>query len=581
MGSFETTLKELIVARISRSGGMPIKSFLIKSNGKIFGKIFVADASIECGTEAIAPGLKFLLDETDEEYFIFKLKGLALKNVSFPGKLAPFFELIRSVKEERKRTLLVAYRSDYIKNDLNPEWGTVKIKLNQIINGDKNMPVTLSVSSHDKNGFHKNIGIFHADLNEILFAANSNTSNGKEFVLTDQGNEAGRILVIEAKIVKEKTPPERRRDPEGRRCTYSSRQTPSSYWSSTRSVGSTASIPLDPVPVPANTFVDYIIGGCELQLCIAVDFGKANGLPHSDTSLHYLRSDQMNAYETCISEVGKLMLKYNGDTKFATWGFGAKVGGKDQDCFEIGYLREEANGVEEAIKGYRDVFTWGIEMGNNPIITDVIANASAHAEMHKMSAAARGKLSYTVLLILGDGIIDRVQETKEILLTASSSPLSIVLVGLRHTNEDMRELDNFCQHQPVRHITKFVEFGRYKDANSELARAIFSDIPDQLVGYFTIEGIKPGVHKKPLFFDIDNGDVHDDEDDKDVPGVKLRHRFSDQSRSVTIENISLIEKGKLATSSGNLATPFGNLIASFLFSVNEFLSTRSCKHIQS
>ena len=36
------------------------------------------------------------------------------------------------------------------------------------------------------------------------------------------------------------------------------------------------------------SFLDYIFGGCEIQLIIAIDFTGSNGDPRNPTSHHYL-----------------------------------------------------------------------------------------------------------------------------------------------------------------------------------------------------------------------------------------------------------------------------------------------------
>ena len=36
-----------------------------------------------------------------------------------------------------------------------------------------------------------------------------------------------------------------------------------------------------------HTFLEYVFGGCEISLAIAVDFTLSNGYPHEQQSLHY------------------------------------------------------------------------------------------------------------------------------------------------------------------------------------------------------------------------------------------------------------------------------------------------------
>lgn len=36
-----------------------------------------------------------------------------------------------------------------------------------------------------------------------------------------------------------------------------------------------------------HSFLEYVFGGCEISLAIAVDFTLSNGHPHEKDSLHY------------------------------------------------------------------------------------------------------------------------------------------------------------------------------------------------------------------------------------------------------------------------------------------------------
>ena len=48
-----------------------------------------------------------------------------------------------------------------------------------------------------------------------------------------------------------------------------------------------------PQPVPAGkpTFTDYIRGGCEINLNVAIDFTGSNGDPRKPGTLHYFHPD--------------------------------------------------------------------------------------------------------------------------------------------------------------------------------------------------------------------------------------------------------------------------------------------------
>lgn len=54
------------------------------------------------------------------------------------------------------------------------------------------------------------------------------------------------------------------------------------------------------------SFLDFIFGGCEIGLSIAVDFTLSNGVPSSPSSLHYLDL-QKNEYLNAIRSVGNIL----------------------------------------------------------------------------------------------------------------------------------------------------------------------------------------------------------------------------------------------------------------------------------
>ncbi len=82
-----------------------------------------------------------------------------------------------------------------------------------------------------------------------------------------------------------------------------------------------APVPFAPPPPPPPTFLDYINGGCEMQLCVAIDFTGSNGDPRRPGTLHYLSPDgsTMNDYEKAISAIGSILADYDTDKMFPVW----------------------------------------------------------------------------------------------------------------------------------------------------------------------------------------------------------------------------------------------------------------------
>lgn len=72
------------------------------------------------------------------------------------------------------------------------------------------------------------------------------------------------------------------------------------------------------------SFMDYLRGGLELNLSIAVDFTGSNGMPTHPSSLHYMNPERPNQYQMAIDSVAKILLNYDSDQKIPAFGFGAK-----------------------------------------------------------------------------------------------------------------------------------------------------------------------------------------------------------------------------------------------------------------
>lgn len=61
-----------------------------------------------------------------------------------------------------------------------------------------------------------------------------------------------------------------------------------------------------------RSFLEYIFGGCEVDLSIAIDFTLSNGPPNDPKSLHYF-DPRNNQYLQVIQSVGSVLQYYNTD----------------------------------------------------------------------------------------------------------------------------------------------------------------------------------------------------------------------------------------------------------------------------
>lgn len=96
-----------------------------------------------------------------------------------------------------------------------------------------------------------------------------------------------------------------------------------------------------------NSFLDYVKGGMEINLMVAVDFTGSNGHPDDASSLHYRGGRTMNQYQQVIQNIGSIVAAYDHDQMIPVWGFGGKVNNEVSHCFPLTFNNQniEVHGV--------------------------------------------------------------------------------------------------------------------------------------------------------------------------------------------------------------------------------------------
>jgi hypothetical protein len=239
-----------------------------------------------------------------------QLSGEKLKNVEGFGvfqKSDPFFEISRRIDSAGGQTWDNIYRSEFIKNNLSPVWKSAVVPLSVLCGGDLDALIKISVFDHEGDGDHVTMGELETSVNGLTTASQQRTA----MRLKIRGKDTGTIRVDKCDVsgtVDEVTAVMK---------TASLSSTSSSLPAvSTSTLSSSAS-------VRDNSFLDYIAGGCELNVCVAIDFTGSNGDPRKPGTLHYLNSEGRNDYEKAISAVLNILSKYDSDQQFPVWGFGA------------------------------------------------------------------------------------------------------------------------------------------------------------------------------------------------------------------------------------------------------------------
>ncbi|XP_047236546.1 copine-8-like isoform X2 [Girardinichthys multiradiatus] len=256
------------------------------------------------------------------------------------------------------------------------------------------------------------------------------------------------------------------------------------------------------------SFLDYIRGGTQINFTVAIDFTASNGNPSQPTSLHYMSPYQLNDYAMALRAIGEIIQDYDSDKMFPALGFGAKLppDGRVSHEFPLNGNPQNpyCNGIDGVMEAYyqslKSVRLYG-PTHFSPVINHVARYASAVTDGSQ----------YFILLIISDGVITDMAQTKESIVNAASLPMSIIIVGVGPAEfDEMIELDGDEERissqgrYAERDIVQFVPFRDYIDRRgnhilsmARLAKEVLAEIPDQFLSYMRTRGIKPGPQPPP------------------------------------------------------------------------------------
>jgi len=470
----------------------------------------VGSKSLQTGG-AIYAHVERCREDGEKGKFCFQLRAFKLKNTQSLGMTScPFFELLRKVERPTGATWVKVYQSNVVRRDLQPVWNEATLDIEAICNGDLDRAMKIVIWGHRRSGKHKHMGEFETTIQGLLNAREPQGGELISFTVNkqDNGKAVGRCEVMKAAILgsgnKRKSSTKNNsnnstRNSSGSAASSAQQITEKMLDTSISSPVATLAIPVTPpiasVQQPRPEFIDYLTGGCQISLAVAIDFTASNGDPRVPGTPHYFHNTgdkQWNDYEKAIFAVGSILAKYDYDNKFPVWGFGAKYNDKVRHCFQCG-TEVEVEGVQGIMDAYRGVFRTPLRMSFPTQFTEVIRTATGYAQHEQEVAREDDHLSYTILLILTAGNVEDVKETKKHLIAASKEPLSVVILGIGDADfSGMEFLDSFdAEIESGRDITKFVQFNDYKSYTA-LTEAVLDEIPDQLVDYFYEKGMMPG-----------------------------------------------------------------------------------------
>lgn len=160
-----------------------------------------------------------------------------------------------------------------------------------------------------------------------------------------------------------------------------------------------------------HTFLEYIFGGCEIQLSVALDFTLSNGHPSDKDSLHYLDMNK-NEYLKAINSVGNILQYYDSDKHIPVLGFGATVPpstNRASHCFALNgnIFDPEVDGLEGVVEAYKNALQ-NVNLYGPTNFAPIIELINDMAESEQVDQMNQ---KYNILLIITDGIINDMQKT--------------------------------------------------------------------------------------------------------------------------------------------------------------------------
>ncbi|KAB1217538.1 Protein BONZAI 2 [Morella rubra] len=345
-------------------------------------------------------------------------------------------------------------KTEVMKNELKPTWKPVYLNIQQV--GSKDSPLVIECFNFNSNGKHDLIGKVQKSLAD-LEKLHSSEQGESLFLPTPVGHNYHN-KVLKSQLFVEK------------------------YYESIQ-----------------HTFLDYLAGGCALNFMAAIDFTASNGNPRLPDSLHYIDpSGRPNAYQRAIIEVGEVLQFYDADKRFPAWGFGARpIDGPVSHCFNLNGSSHhcEVEGIQGIMMAYTSALL-NVSLAGPTLFGPVIGNAALIASQ----SLANGGRKYFVLLIITDGVVTDLQETKDALVKASDLPLSILIVGVGGADfKEMEILDadkgerleSSTGRVASRDIVQFVPLRDVQGGQISVVQALLAELPTQFLTYMRTRDIQP------------------------------------------------------------------------------------------
>ena len=364
-------------------------------------------------------------EEVDEGNFgkvTIQFEGHSLKSKKFMccSAFKPMFNIYRMMERDEHQ---IVYSSEPSRGN-DPLWKPIRKTIRELTAGDLSRQMVFQLFDYAYSGNHKLIGSFSFTLLDIR-----DNENQSFIVLNKFNKEKGEIRLAKLKIKKQ------------------------------------------------PSFLDYIYGGCQINLIIGIDFTRSNGNPIGPSSLHYIEPNNYNQYQIALKSVSEILLNYDTDKQVPVYGFGAQVRGEVNHCFALNFNEDQPS--VDNIEGIMKVYNDGIRKITLSRPTNFSPIISKAARMAK------------------EANVDQINQ--QYFIRASTYPLSIIIVGIGSADfENMEKLDgddgmlrDSKKRMSERDIVQFVAFNQFKNDPVALTREVLAEVPREILNYFESRKLKP------------------------------------------------------------------------------------------
>ena len=342
-----------------------------------------------------------------------------------------------------------------VKDTLNPTWMEARLPLQLLCNDDQANPLKITIWDYEKHSTsHDLIGFVESTVSELVAKAKEKT-----------------IPVMLVKREKRK-------------------------WfggSKLKTVGLLKVLKASVITIPS--MLQYLSGGCSLDVMVGIDCTVANGEKGAEKGLHYAASHWLNDYQAGLQKLGTIMENFSRGKHSNMCGYGAVI---KKEVKEIQVFADSLRLGKELLQAYNKsvVDDPELELGESARLAPLI-----QAAIFRTIRASKRRQCYTALCIFTAGKVDDLAETIDLICNAAEdAPLSIVIIGVG--NRDFSAVEKLIADEsgrlrdsrgiPIaREIVSFVSFKQFAGNATEVVSEALKELPEHFVTHFVNNGTKP------------------------------------------------------------------------------------------